>query len=131
VNLVDGIKCGPEGRKSCLIRARLIDEYGIEQNAIIRNVSTRKIGVTSKGRHLVEGQRVNLILSDGQVLPGCAKIVREDYIDIELCHELNVEIFSDVARHRKEFFRDDAVWGITTGHKVMSGGIDLSKAHKI
>ena len=126
-----GAKCGRKGRMSCLIRATLKDHRGQKYEAIIHNVGERRIGVTFKGGRPVKGGAVWLVLSDGQVLPGHVTLVRDDYCDLELDAELDVDMFSDIARHRKEFLRDDAEWGITAGHRVIAPRLDAERTRRI
>jgi len=127
----DGVKCSLHTRRACLIRATLEDDRGLEFDVLIHNVSGRRIGVTCKGGHPREGHAVSLTLSDGQVLSGQVTLYRDGYCDIELAAELDVEMFSDIARHRKEFLRDDAEWGITEGHKVIASGPDPARMREI
>jgi len=127
----EGETCSLHARRSCLIRATLTDERGHDFAAIIHNVSERCMGVTCKGGRPSEGRAVSIALSDGQVLAGRVTLVRDDYCDIELERDLDLAMFSDIARHRQQFLRDDAEWGITAGHRVHIAGLDPERTREI
>jgi hypothetical protein len=116
-----------EDRTRRLVRAEMADERGVTQDVVIRNLSSRGIGVSAREFAPVRDERVTLTLPGNEVVSGVVRWVNELTFGIELERDLNLAALANAMQRHIQRTNQQGKWEVRAGHRVQSGAVDPSK----
>lgn len=116
-----------EERSRRLVRAEMADERGVSQDVVIRNLSSRGIGVTAREFAPVRDERVTLRLPGNEVVTGIVRWVSELTFGVELDRDLNLAALANAMQRHIQRTSQQGKWEVRAGHRVHSGTVDPSK----
>lgn len=116
-----------EDRTRRLVRAEMADERGVTQDVVIRNLSSRGVGVSAREFAPVRDERVTLTLPGNEVVSGVVRWVSELTFGVELERDLNLAALANAMQRHIQRSNQQGKWEVRSGHRVHSGPVDPSK----
>lgn len=114
-----------------IVRARLLQADGSEQDIVIRNVSANGLGATSKGAAPVRGERVAVILPDGSEVAGEVRWFQTRTFGVELDEPFDLDRLARALQRQAHVSRISSEWQVGSRHRVTTQQVDQSRVRRV
>ncbi|MBV1916574.1 MAG: PilZ domain-containing protein [Sphingomonadaceae bacterium] len=118
-------------RQQRLFCAQLSERSGISWDIVIRNVSEKGVGASTKETPPKVGTDVTLTLPDGATACGAVRWVNNKSFGIELAQSIDLSMLTTAIQRKNETQVDESQWEVSRLQKIITVPIDPSRLRKI
>ncbi len=107
-----------EKRRARLVRGTMRLTSGTEIAIVIRNLSERGLGVTSRGVPPIPGEKVTICLPGSPELPGVVRWTRNTAFGVELTGAVDPAEISATLQRELARMQEQTEWKVSSLHRI-------------